>query len=458
MPRLYDMKQARAEISTRIEGIVMQAGKDNRALTERDQKDLVSLRADASDLDREIRSIEDSPNNSLLKTLRNNPAAILGGAGEATTSDASALRLATPRTPEYARALHTLLSTGGKVHSEELTIGADGQGGYAIPGSEAFTRQRLANGSFPKMHAATYEGSQGASDAAGGYAISVPTDQLIVPLALPDLGIFDASTVIPTNTDLKVPSQTSFGTSEIKSESTTGTVVSFGGDDPALGQTTLVSWMVGALRLVSWELLQDVEQFRNFVVDDLIKGQRITEGALLASGNGTSQPQAVFGNTGDGTGDSYTLTGAAGDATVLLNSLFDVVSTLKAAYQPGACWVMSRSTCLAIRRAQMQANLFAPVVETDPDGTTRILGRPVFFDTNAPSLPSTTTSVSHTSVLYGDFKAGYLIGVRGGAGINIKILDQPWASSGQMGILAYRRLDGRIRRSEAIQGVSFTHS
>jgi HK97 family phage major capsid protein len=306
------------------------------------------------------------------------------------------------------------------------------------------------------MNAATYEGAQGASDAAGGYAVSVPTDQLIVPLALPDLGIFDASMVIPTNTDLKVPSQTSFGTSAIKAEST-GTVATFGGSDPALGQTTLVSWMVGALRLISWELLQDVQSFQSFVVDDLIKGQRITEGLLLASGNGTSAPQGVFGNTGTGTGSPYGLTGASTDSTLLLNSLFDVTATLKSAYQSNACWIMSRATGLAIRRAQMQANLFAPVVTTDPDGTERILGRPVFFDTNAPALPTATTA-GVIPILYGDFKAGYLIGVRGGAGINVKILDQPWAASGQMGILAYRRLDARIRRSEAIQSIAFSHS
>lgn len=396
--------------------------------------------------------------------LRFDPIALMGGTPSGATPNgvlsadpASTLRLAASRTPEYLKALHTLFSTGGKVHGEELLAGADGEGGYHFPGSEGYVRQRLANGSFPKMNAATYEGAQGASDAAGGYAVSVPTDQLIVPLALPDLGIFDASMVIPTNTDLKVPSQTSFGTSAIKAEST-GTIATFGGTDPALGQTTLVSWMVGALRLISWELLQDVESFRSFVVDDLLKSQRITEGALLASGNGTSQPQAVFGNTGNGTGDSYTLTGASTDAAVLLNSLFDVTATLKGVYQAGACWLMSRATGLAIRRAQMQANLFAPVVTTDPDGTERILGKPVFYDVNAPALPTSTISGGDLSILYGDFKAGYLIGVRGGAGINIKLLDQPWAASGQMGILAYRRLDARIRRSEAIQAVSFSHS
>ena len=76
---------------------------------------------------------------------------------------------------------------------------------------------------------------------------------------------------------------------------------------------------------------------------------------------------------------------------------------------------------------------------------------------NAPALP-TATNAGVIPILYGDFKQGYIIGVRGGAGINVKVLDQPWASQGQLGILAYRRLDGKVRRSEAIQAVTISHS
>jgi HK97 family phage major capsid protein len=97
------------------------------------------------------------------------------------------------------------------------------------------------------------------------------------------------------------------------------------------------------------------------------------------------------------------------------------------------------------------------VFSVDADGTERILGKPVFYDVNAPALPTATTA-GVLPILYGDFKAGYLIGVRGGAGVNVKILDQPWASQGQLGILAYRRLDARVRRSEAIQQIKVSHS
>lgn len=381
-----------------------------------------------------------------------------GAAAGFMTPFAPALNYADARTPEYSKALHGFLTSGGKVASEELTLGADGQGGFHIPGSELYTRQRLPNGTYtgPRASAAMYEGSEGSSTTAGGDAINVPTWQQVVPLALPDLGIFDASLVIPTATDIKVPQQASFGTSALKSEST-GTIATFGGTDPTLGQILLSAFMAGAVRIASWELLQDVGMFQQFLVDDLLKGQRILEDSLLATGTGTGQAQGVFGNTGTGTGSPYELTGAATDAALLLNSLFDVTATLKGAYQANASWIMSRATGLAIRRAQMQANLFAPVATVDADGTERILGRPVFYDVNAPALP-TATSAGVVPILFGDFKQGYMVGVRGGSGINVKILDQPLAMQGQLAILAYRRLDGRVRLSEAIQAVKISHS
>jgi HK97 family phage major capsid protein len=60
-------------------------------------------------------------------------------------------------------------------------------------------------------------------------------------------------------------------------------------------------------------------------------------------------------------------------------------------------------------------------------------------------------SRGNSPVIFGDFKRGYLIGDRGGSGVNVKVLDQPLASQGILQLLAYRRTDGRVRRSEALQ-------
>ena len=449
--KLLDMKQEQKAALDAASAVIATAERAGRNFTASEQETYTASMETYKGLGVTIRAREEM--NTIRSIFPNGTP--FGGAS--TPADMTPLRLATARNPEYAKALHGFLCTGGKEHSEDLTIGADGFGGYLIPGSEAYTRQRLANGSYPKMSAATYEGTEGGSNGAGGYAVSVPTLDLVTPLAMPDLGIFDASLIVATASDVKIPAAASFGTSAIKAEST-GTIATFGGSDPTLSQTALTSFMAGAVRYASWELLQDVQSFQAYLTDDLIRGQRILEGSLLATGTGSGQPLGVFGNTGTGTGAAYELTGTtSSDGLLLLESLFDVTATLKGQYQAGAAWIMSRATGLAIRRAQMQSNLYIPIATTDPDGTERILGKPVFYDVNAPALP-TATNAGVVPILYGDFKQGYIIGIRGGGGVNIKLLDQPFATAGQLAIMAYRRLDGRIRRSEAIQAVTVSHS
>jgi HK97 family phage major capsid protein len=109
---------------------------------------------------------------------------------------------------------------------------------------------------------------------------------------------------------------------------------------------------------------------------------------------------------------------------------------------------MQRATAIELRKAQKQSNLFEPVFVRV--GKQDFLhGYPVTYSTAMPAI-----AAGATPVLFGDFKVGYVIGDRGGSGINVKILDQPRATEGLIVLLAYRRTDGRVRRSEAIQAIT----
>lgn len=339
-----------------------------------------------------------------------------------------------PMSADYAGALLSYLRTG--VKSSALAEGHDEMfGGFRLP---------FASG----MSAALYEGSNGA----GGYAVSVPTDNLIVPLALPDLGIRSVARVIPTATDIKIPAQTAFGTAGIKAESGSSSHT-FTESDPTLSQFTLSAFMMGGTYTVSWELIQDVSMFQQFAVADLLNAVDILEDGYFATGSGTGQPQGLIGNVGTGTGDAYAVedTGA-----YLLDATTDVLGTLKAPYFSNSGWLLNRATAVAIQKAQRQANLFAPVW-TRENGRDLLHGFPVTYSQNMPNIPTATTD-GVTPILFGSFKDGYLVGDRGGTGTFVKILDQPLATAGQIVLLAYKRTDGRVRRSEAIQGISISHS
>jgi HK97 family phage major capsid protein len=345
-----------------------------------------------------------------------------------------------PMGEEYTNAFLTFLRSGGKQTSSALSEGFDPLfGGFALP-------------SLPGVSAAMYEGTGGGSNGAGGYAVNVPTDGQIVPLAVPDLGVRSVARAIPTATDVKIPSQATFGTAGIKAESY-GTSALFEESDPTLSQLTLSAFMMGLTHTVSWELLQDVGLFQEFAVRDLINAVDICEDGFFVSGSGTGQPQGLIGNTGTGTAAPYLVesTGA-----YLLNAVDDVLGTLKGSYFPYAAWLMSRATAVAIRKAQRQSNLFAQVW-TREGGRDLLHGYPVSYSSNMPTLP-TGTSTGVVPILFGSFQDGYVIGDRGGAGTFVRVLDQPLATAGQTILLGYKRVDGRVRRSEAIQAITISHT
>jgi HK97 family phage major capsid protein len=102
-----EMSRARKDISEKIESIVMQAGKENRALTDRDQKDLVGLRADANELDEKIKSYEDSPNHSLRKMFREGgPSMFLDGGQPRPTDTKNGVELKKPDMQRFQAEFH----------------------------------------------------------------------------------------------------------------------------------------------------------------------------------------------------------------------------------------------------------------------------------------------------------------------------------------------------------------
>jgi len=292
-----------------------------------------------------------------------------------------------------------------------------------------------------QVSAALYEGSDGA----GGYAVPIVVDDQIVPLAPQEMAVRQLATVIPTTSDIKFPVKATFGSATAKAE-----LSSFTESEPTLSQFTLSAYMAGVLQEISWELAQDVPAFQAFAVDDMILDQQMYEENLYINGTGSGQAQGLIGNVGSGFGPQEP---DSNGNLVSIAGLLNIQGTLNAVYQKNASWLMARSTSIIIRKAQMESNLFYPAFTRDGDGTDRLFGFPVAY---AQAMP--TAARGSTPVLFGDFKRGYIIGDRGGSGINVKVLDQPLASQGILQLLAYRRTDGRVRRSEAIQSYTIASS
>jgi len=410
--KLIDILQNQQEALSQADSILAKAAQEGRDLTASEKSSFEGAMARHKHL---ATQADERQATSTLRAIVGNKFPLLALGGGAPVRNGQK-----PMSMEYNEAFLAFLRSGGKQASSALSEGFDPLfGGFALP-------------SLTGMSAALYEGTGGSSTTAGGYAVSVPTDGLIVPLAVPDLGVRAVAKAIPTATDIKIPAQNSFGTAGIKAESGSSQNL-FSESDPALSQFTLSAWMMGLTNTVSWELLQDVGMFQEFAVRDLINAVDINEDNFFVNGTGTSQPQGLVGNVGTGTGAAYAVesTGA-----YLLDSTIDAVGTLKGAYYANAGWLMSRATATAIRRAQIQANLFAPVW-TREGGRDYLHGFPVTYSQAMPALPTATTA-GVTPILFGSFQDGYIIGDRGARAPSSKFLTNPLRLPGRRSYLAIK--------------------
>ena len=329
-------------------------------------------------------------------------------------------------TAKYRAALVVWLKSRGQRASEDLRVGAEELGGF-------------------KFAAASYEG--GSTSGAPLYQIA-PVDQNIIALAPPEMGIGKLALVIPTSMDLPMSRKTGFGVASTKAEGDgTGSNLFTYAGSPTTEKFTLGAHMIGHPEDASWELLQDVNTFQQFLVDDILLSLAVLKENAYWGGN-SDGIQGIKGNIGAG------VTGVAASSTTfgpLLDATFDIQGSLNVYYYPNAAFLMNRATAIGLRKAQKQVNLFEPVF-TRVNGADFLHGFPVEYSAAVDAVPATGTT-GKTPIVFGDFKRGYVIGERGGSGVNVKILYQPKALEGLLTILGYQRVDGKIRRSEALQPV-----
>ncbi len=418
MASLFELRKQKTEAIAKASAIVDRANTEKRRLSGAEQIDYSAVMTEIAQLEHAEKTIES----------KNTISRMVGPAGTLLTDGVPNGEKRQPRvfTREYLAAQTRYFQTNGREVSADLAEYQDALGGFPL----AVLRGASA---------ALYEGS----DTGGGYAVPIVVDDQIVPLAPSEMAVRQLATVIPTVSDIKFPVKASFGTTTAKAETS-----SFGESELSLGQFTLSAFMAGNNETLSWELAQDVPAFQATTVDDLILGQQMYEENLYVNGNGSGQAQGLVGNVGAGVTEEPDTNGNL----VSINATLDVMGTLNAVYHKNASWLMSRPTSIGIRKAQVESNLFNPVWQRV--GQQDFLhGYPVYY---SASMPAAARGAS--PVLFGDFKRGYIIGDRGGSGINVKVLDQPKALQGEIVLLAYRRTDGRVRRSEAIQTITISAS
>ncbi len=287
------------------------------------------------------------------------------------------------------------------------------------------------------MFANTAALSEGGTAADGSYLVPAMTDPTIASLAVIEAAARGLSQVVTTEMDVKLPYQASKSVAAAKAESTDVGTHAFATNVPTFATTTLSAYMAGDSVPVSWELLQDSKALSQFLVADLNRAVFNYEESKFITGSGTGEPLGYLN------GATVQATGTLG-----INAILDLEGALKAAYYPGASFLINRSEFNRLRKAQLAANQYQTYI-TNVGTDFYLDGFPVKFSSTMPlyvASPATTGAV-----LFGNFAAGWTIGDRGGSDIRIKVLDQIAALNGQTVCLGYRRTDQRCRIQESVQ-------
>jgi HK97 family phage major capsid protein len=272
----------------------------------------------------------------------------------------------------------------------------------------------------------------------GGFTVPVVVEDEIIPLAPLESAMRKLALVLVTESDLKFPQQATRTVAAGKLESG-DTSYSYAGTNPSFAQFTLSAFNNGVNVPISVELAADVDAMAPFVTQDISRGIANWEEQMFISGSGTGQPQGVLGNTSGTITESLTSQG--------IDALLDLTGEVNPYYYPQSSFLMSRQTGISITKAQLQLNQFQ-TFWTRQGTQDFVLGYPVEYSYEMPTL-GTSPAVSG-SVIFGDFKSGYLIGDRHTSSITARVLTEVGALQGIINILGYRRTDGRVRRSEAL--------
>ena len=130
--------------------------------------------------------------------------------------------------------------------------------------------------------------------------------------------------------------------------------------------------------------------------------------------------------------------------------LMELIYALRPEYLNGAKWMMPRSVMSEIRKMKTSQGhyLWNPTLASE-SGETHLLGYPIVICDDLPELKAETKSVS---LLFGNFKEGYLIVDR----LGMTAMRDPYTSKPDIDLLVRRRLGGGWKDFKAIKGILFS--
>ncbi|HML46168.1 MAG TPA: phage major capsid protein [Clostridia bacterium] len=326
----------------------------------------------------------------------------------------------------------------------EVPGGAPGKGADKGPrASEEYVR---VFDSYLRGRVSTFEVSnilQTAPDAAGGYLCPDEYERRLIDVLSEENIMRRLGYILPTDSgERAVPVVADHGDAAWLGEGE-----EINDDDDAFTVVTLGAHKVATSMRVSVELLNDsVFNLDTYIANEF--GRRIgaaEESAFLSTGTGAAnhQPRALITDASAG------LTAASATA-ITADELLDLVYSLRAPYRRKASFILHNSTAKLMRKLKDNTGnyLWQPSLTAgQPD---MLLGYGLHV---SPYMPEATAG--KVPVVFGDYSY-YWIADRQGR--RFQRLNELYAKNGQVGFLAWQRVDGKLILPEAVKKLTMKAS
>ncbi len=235
-----------------------------------------------------------------------------------------------------------------------------------------------------------------------------------------------------TNGQVKVPTVATYGTAALTAEE-----AAFTQSEDTFGEITMDAFKYGRMVKISDELVTDSAfDIMGKVAELAGLSLAIATGTAYATGVGTTDPRGLFVAAANGKT-------AASATAITADELIDLYHSVLSPYRKRSTWIMKDSTAVLVRKLKSSDNqyLWQPGLQAgQPDV---LFGRPVEIDPNAPAA---TTGLK--SVLFGDVSKYWIRDVEG---TTVKVLDQLYAATGQIGFRIHIRTDGDLTDANAVK-------
>jgi len=206
-------------------------------------------------------------------------------------------------------------------------------------------------------------------------------------------------------------------------------------------------------------LLDDAQiDVENWLIEKISENFAVLEDDAFINGDGKNKPRGFLKckTSRESKPDNlqYFLSGAKGkfaDSETALNTLIEMVCSLKPHHVKNATWIMSRSALAEIRKIKNHDGVSVWQMSMSEATPATLLGYPVIIDDNMPALNS---ELGTFSVAFGDFLSGYQIVDRQG----LSVLRDPYTSKPFVEFFVSKRVGGDVVDFDAIKLLKFDNA